>query len=257
MAKLLAPSITSKVDPPKQLELLVPLLDAGVRQVTKESFYKNRKKDPEPQQCSDRRPIEFDNVPVTHIPRFLTPEQCDALRQEAKQYHFERPQVHIYGKSHIIPRAQVWFGEEGCDYRYSGLLISPTPLPKYAKRLRDKIIRELGGQYNSLLVNRYRDGREHMGWHSDDEPELAPEADIVSVTIGAKRDFVVRNKVSQAKYIFPLEEGDLLIMHAPMQKMWQHALPKRLKVDDERLNYTFRHLIPYYHEASFTKEYKR
>ncbi len=193
-------------------------------------------------------PRETEHVPpITLIRQFLNSQQCQALMKEANCYPFERPKVKVYGKEHIIPRSQVWFGDNGCDYCYSGLRVVPLPWPKYAQKLKHKIMRELGGEYNSLLVNRYQNGHEYMGWHSDDEPELETHADIVSVTLGATRDFLLRHKESGQQHRVALADGDLLIMHAPMQQSWQHGLPKRLKVEQPRLNFTFRRIVPHFY----------
>lgn len=187
-------------------------------------------------------------LPVTHIRQFLNKQQCRALMEEANSYPFERPKVKVYGKEHLIPRSQVWFGDAGCDYCYSGLKVSPFPWPKYALKLKNKITRELGGDYNSLLVNLYQNGNEYMGWHSDNEPELVDGADIVSVSLGARRDFMVRQKATGKQESIALEHGDLLIMHSPMQQTWQHCVPKRLKVDEPRLNFTFRKIVPHFYK---------
>ena len=110
-----------------------------------------------------------------------------------------------------------------------------------------------GWRFNSLLLNRYRDGRDAMGWHADDEPELDPAAPIASLSLGAARDFRLRPRPSPASALsgplsgtpgkpFNLElaHGDLLLMEPPTQLWWQHALPRRLRLQQERLNLTFR-----------------
>ncbi|MFM7754011.1 MAG: alpha-ketoglutarate-dependent dioxygenase AlkB, partial [Cyanobium sp.] len=37
-----------------------------------------------------------------------------------------------------------------------------------------------------------------------------------------------------------LRSGDLLLMDPPTQQWWQHAVPRRLRLQQERLNLTFR-----------------
>jgi alkylated DNA repair dioxygenase AlkB len=39
-----------------------------------------------------------------------------------------------------------------------------------------------------------------------------------------------------------LADGDLLVMDAPTQKHWLHALPERRRVVGERINLTFRRI---------------
>ncbi|WP_372943209.1 alpha-ketoglutarate-dependent dioxygenase AlkB [Shewanella sp.] len=185
--------------------------------------------------------------PVTWIKGFLSAKQQQLLLNEVDHYPLERVSIEVYGKRHPIPRTQAWFGDPGCDYHYSKLHISALPWPKVLSRLRQKLFTEHQIQSNSVLVNRYANGHDCMGWHSDDEPEIVKGSAIASVTLGACRDFVVRHKTTQTKVNFTLESGDLLIMHPGMQQDWQHALPKRLKVTEPRINFTFRHVIPHYY----------
>ncbi|BAJ03314.1 alpha-ketoglutarate-dependent dioxygenase AlkB family protein [Shewanella violacea] len=183
---------------------------------------------------------------VTWVKGYLAPAQQMALLREVQGYPFESPEIQVYGKRHRIPRSQVWFADAGCDTRYSGLLVKALYWPKYADRLRQKLKRDFNLQSNGVLVNRYADGKESMGWHCDDEPEFLAGSDIASITLGATRDFIFRDKVTHEKQTFALQSGDLLIMHWPMQDRWEHALPKRMKVEETRINYTFRQVTPHY-----------
>lgn len=186
--------------------------------------------------------------PYTLIKGYLNLAQQAALLKEVETYPLTRPEVFVFGKHHPIPRSQVWFGDKGCDYVYSGLFIEAQPWPHYAQKLRIKLERDFGLQSNGVLVNLYANGHESMGWHSDDEKEIKSGTDIASVTIGASRDFFIRHKQTLDKQCLHLESGDLLIMHWPMQSDWEHSLPKRLKVEQPRVNYTFRCLIANYHQ---------
>jgi len=185
--------------------------------------------------------------PITLVRGYLNAEQQLALMTESLTYPLSRPEIQVFGQFHAIPRQQVWFGDLGCDYLYSGLFIRALPWPKYAHKLREKLARDYGLASNGVLVNRYADGKDCMGAHSDDEPEIAHGSHIASITLGATRDFVLKHKHSQTKYNISLHSGDLLIMHWPMQNDWLHSLPKRLKIKEPRWNYTFRQLIVNFH----------
>jgi len=188
-------------------------------------------------------------APYRLIRGYLNQAQQQALLSEAASYQMTKPSLTLYGKSHLIPRSQIWFGDKGCDYFYSGLFIEAQPWPKYAEKLRQKLNRDFDLLSNGVLVNHYRDGNESMGWHSDDEPEIAPGSTIASITLGASRDFFIRHKVSKDKAVLTLKSGDLLLMDWPMQQQWEHALPKRKRVTQKRINYTFRTLIADFHHV--------
>ncbi|MCL1050975.1 alpha-ketoglutarate-dependent dioxygenase AlkB [Shewanella abyssi] len=192
-------------------------------------------------------PTQQTPAPYTLIRSYLNDAQQQALLTEAADYPMTRPELMLYGKSHPIPRSQAWFADKGCDYFYSGLFIEALPWPKYADKLRQKLNRDFSLESNGVLVNCYKDGTESMGWHSDDEKEIAAGSDIASVTIGASRDFFLRHKLTKEKILLRLNSGDLLIMHWPMQAHWEHSLPKRLRVTQSRINFTFRKLIANFH----------
>jgi alkylated DNA repair dioxygenase AlkB len=103
-------------------------------------------------------------------------------------------------------------------------------------------VRELSGaEFNAVLLNLYRDGRDGMGWHADDEPELGRNPVIASVSLGATRRFCLRHRRRRdLKLDLPLPHGSLLLMAGATQHHWLHALPKTQRPVGERINLTFR-----------------
>jgi len=185
--------------------------------------------------------------PIKVVRNYLNRAQQQALQHEALGYPFERPNIVVFGKSVTIPRSQVWFGDVGCDYCFSSLLIKAQSWPYYANKLRLKLARDFGEMANGVLVNHYEDGQQSVGWHSDNEPEIIADSLIISISLGASRDFVLRHNQSQHQVKIELHSGDLLLMRPPMQQQWQHCLPKRTKVMPARVNFTFRRLITNFH----------
>jgi alkylated DNA repair dioxygenase AlkB len=158
---------------------------------------------------------------------------------------WEQPLVTVYGKQHRTPRLTCWVADPGCSYRYSGLQQAIHPWTAELEILRQLLLDQLGVRFNSLLLNRYRDGADRMGWHADDEPELDDLAPIVSLSLGAARDLRFRPRHgSEAAFAVRLGDGDLLVMDPPSQRHWQHALPPRARVRQERINLTFRVIRP-------------
>jgi alkylated DNA repair dioxygenase AlkB len=175
-----------------------------------------------------------------------------ALRAEVP---WKQEEISLYGRRHPLPRLTCWMADPGCGYRYSGLQNAMEPWHPAVDELRQRLLDLTGWPFNSVLLNHYRDGRDAMGWHADDEPELNPEAPIASLSLGACRSFRLRPRPSpRAQAAWPehyrpaqlnplcleLGPGDLLLMEAPTQLWWQHALPRRLRVQQPRLNLTFR-----------------
>ncbi|XP_072271461.1 DNA oxidative demethylase ALKBH2 [Pyxicephalus adspersus] len=173
------------------------------------------------------------------------------LEQEIVYFSGDLSKVHVFGKWHNVPRKQVTYGDEGLAYTFSGITLSPKPWIPVLDQIRDKIQLATGQSFNFVLINRYKDGNDHIGDHRDDEKELVPRSPIASVSFGACRDFVFRHRDSRSKnslcQIKPvkleLEHGSLLMMNFPTNVYWYHSLPVRKKVIAPRVNLTFRQLM--------------
>lgn len=162
------------------------------------------------------------------------------LRQLLEQTPWEQQLIKIYGREVASPRLSAWHGDPGAVYRYSGLRLEPrawTPPLLEIKAMAEALA---GARFNSVLLNLYRDGRDSMGWHSDAEPELGRNPIIASVSLGARRRFVLRHKRLPVRIELDLEPGGVLIMRGPTQHHWRHQLPKTREPTGPRLNLTFR-----------------
>ncbi|WP_025820878.1 alpha-ketoglutarate-dependent dioxygenase AlkB family protein [Shewanella marina] len=190
-------------------------------------------------------------LPFTHIANYLNLKQRQLLLAEAETYPFSQPIVTVYGKQHPIPRQQVWFADTGCHIKFSHTLIAAQTWRPMLTKLRQKLLADFEVDFNGVLVNQYRNGLDQMGMHCDDEPEIVPQTPIVSISLGASRDFVVQHKQTKQRHMMSLNDGDLVLMPARMQQTWLHGIPKRSKVMQMRLNYTFRQIIAGYHQDSF------
>ena len=55
------------------------------------------------------------------------------------------------------------------DSTYSGSRFGPRRWPVELQVLRCELANELGCEFDGVLANGYRDGRDCMGWHRDNE----------------------------------------------------------------------------------------
>ena len=173
---------------------------------------------------------------------FLPAPMADDLQQQlASELAWAQPTVRVYGRDHPVPRLTAWFGDPGVRYRYSGLEHVASGWPHSLQPVLDRIMKTTGQPFNSALANRYRNGLDTMGYHSDDEPELGPQPWIASLSLGSQRDFVFRRRGSTRQYAsIALPHNSLLLMHPAVQQHFEHALPRRKRVSGERINLTFR-----------------
>ena len=98
--------------------------------------------------------------------------------------------------------------------------------------------------FNSVLLNRYRDGQDAMGWHSDNESELGRAPVIASISLGQARRFDLRHRQTREKLSIFLPHGSLLVMAGNTQAYWEHQIPRSKKITGERINLTFRRIEP-------------
>jgi len=92
-------------------------------------------------------------------------------------------------------------------------------------------------------LNLYHDGDEGMAWHSDDEKTLAKNAAIASFSFGAERKFSFKHKHTKETVSLVLENGSLLVMKGATQTNWLHRLPPTKKIQEPRVNLTFRTIV--------------
>ncbi len=170
------------------------------------------------------------------------------LEQEVEYQDSSKSRVRVFGRWHQIPRKQAGYGDPGVAYSFSGTSVRAKAWTPALQELRELVQRAAGIDYNLVLVNRYADGRDHIGEHKDDEKELDIDAPIASLTLGAERDFYfkhesARKKSSSAKIdkvTLVLKDGSLLLMRPPTNQHWYHALPPRKRCREVRINLTFR-----------------
>lgn len=167
------------------------------------------------------------------------------LRDCITKLEWQQSRIRIHGQEHAIPRLNAWYGDPGCAYRYSGVRFDPLPWTDTLADIRQRLAATLGITFNSVLANRYRDGRDSVAWHSDDEPELGHNPVIASVSLGATRRFTLKHKSRKEvpTLAVDLSHGSLLVMAGPTQHHWLHQVAKTTRIVDERVNLTFRYIF--------------
>ena len=150
----------------------------------------------------------------------------------------------VAGRQFTLPRLQTWHADPGIKYSYSNNLLETRSWTSLLSDIRAKIELCLDFSFNSVLVNWYRNGEDHVGWHADNERELGEQPFIVSLTFGAERLFEFRHKKSLESGRLLLRSGALLIMRPDFQHHWLHSVPIEKNLLEGRINLTFRKVIP-------------
>jgi alkylated DNA repair dioxygenase AlkB len=114
---------------------------------------------------------------------------------------------------------------------------TPPPLLQAAAR----IVERLEVPFNSVGLNRYRDGRDSVAPHNDHLNELQEGYPIALLSLGATRRMTVRAKEKPARVIHAdLEPGSLFVMDYATQIHYTHGIPKTTEAVGERISLAFR-----------------
>jgi len=189
--------------------------------------------------------IDLPDASLRLFPSWLATDAASRLEQSLRDaIPWEIHRIRLFGREVDSPRLSCWIGDPEASYRYSGVRFAPRPWPQVLRPVRDRLERELGAVFNSVLANRYRDGRDAMGWHSDSEPELGPSPVIASLSLGATRRFTLKHRQQPRQRLeLDLPHGSLLVMGGDTQRFYRHCLPRTAKPVGERINLTFRRIL--------------
>ena len=194
-------------------------------------------------------PAIFDlpDASIHYFPEFFPAVQANGMLQKLMNgITWKQNTIKMYGKENPVPRLEAWYGDPGKSYTYSGITMQPTPWNDDLKIIKNSIEPVSGVIFNSVLINHYRDGKDRVAWHSDDEKELGKNPVIGSVSLGAERNFKLRHKQYKAnglKKQITLRHGSFLLMKGSTQHHWMHEIPRTAKTIGPRINLTFRVIL--------------
>lgn len=179
---------------------------------------------------------------VQLVERFADRKEADLLFDFLRELNGWRQDViRLFGKSHPLPRLHRWFADSEQPYRWSGIKMTPEPFPDSLREVRARLWEKSGIHFNTALGNFYRDGRDSVAWHSDDEPDLGLNPIIAGLSLGSTRRFLMRRKDNhKIARVYELTHGSLLLMMGSTQIHWEHAIPKTRPSTGPRISLTFR-----------------
>ena len=181
------------------------------------------------------------NGEVLLFKKFFTEDESEKyFNHLLNEIKWKQEPIKIFGKEVMQPRLTAFYGDIEKTYSYSGIMMKPFLWTKELLEVKNKIETSAKVKFTSALLNLYRDGKDSMGWHRDNEKELGLNPVIGSVSFGASRIFQLRNyKDKKIVKSIELTNGSFLLMSGETQHYWEHQLPKTKHVG-KRINITFR-----------------
>lgn len=166
---------------------------------------------------------------------------CDHLYEHLRSaINWQEDYFETFNRRFSIPRLQAWYADHGLQYRYANNLMKTQAWIDPLLQLRQLVSNATGIEFNALLATCYRNGDDHVTWHSDDERELGSAPVIASLSLGATRRFEFRHKEMKLSSEVLLKHGDFLVMEPAFQHYWEHQVPPEPGVKECRINLTFR-----------------
>lgn len=174
---------------------------------------------------------------------FFTLEESDRYwKIFDRTIEWQQDYITIYHRRVPLPRLTAWYGDRGKSYTYSGITMHPHTWTETLLQIKERVEGVVNQQFNTVLLNYYRDGRDGVAWHSDDEPELGEHPVIASVSFGGTRRFWLKHKYQKQldKVAIDLTHGSVLLMRGTTQHFWLHQISKTTAPVPPRINLTFR-----------------
>ncbi|TQD38987.1 alpha-ketoglutarate-dependent dioxygenase AlkB family protein [Haloflavibacter putidus] len=185
--------------------------------------------------------IKINHGEYIYIPDFYDKVTADSyLKRLITDINWKQESMNMYGKKVPFPRLTAWYGDQDKPYSFSGITLDPNPWSPGLVKIKSDIEPKAKVKFNSVLLNRYRNGSDSISWHTDAEKELGKNPVIASVNFGAERKFQLKHIETNERIDILLKHGSLLIMQGELQHYWKHQIPKTKKEIGERVNLTFR-----------------
>lgn len=192
-------------------------------------------------------PIKMEDADVSFMKHMsFDMADMDVFRRLHEDTVWRHEHVVVWGKRHLQPRLTAWYGDPGKSYSYSGTEMHSLPWTNLLLELKRIVENFTGAEFNSVLLNLYRDHRDRMGFHSDNERELGDEPTIASVSYGETRTLLFKHKRRKELSLKSVEltSGSLLLMKGKTQQNWNHGINSETRACGPRINLTFRRIFP-------------
>jgi alkylated DNA repair dioxygenase AlkB len=179
------------------------------------------------------RRIQLDERSWLDVAPSWYPEHAELFATLLRDAPWQQRERWMYDRQVLEPRlVAAWSG------------VDLAALPPGLVDIRAAVSQRYGVNFDSVLVNLYRDGRDGVAWHGDTVRKRLPEAIVVTVGLGERRRFLLRPGTSgPATLTLRTGEGDLVVMGGRTQHDWQHTVPKETHAG-ARMSITLRHSRP-------------
>jgi len=131
--------------------------------------------------------IETETSFLATFDNFLTSSECEELLREIETLDLvSRPKFMMFGKPAQMNRDVGFFNLSLKGYDFTSQQMEAKELAPLLSWVLEKVNKELEMEFNGILINRYLDGHDYIGAHSDNEVDI-----VAGISLGASRIFRV------------------------------------------------------------------
>ena len=159
--------------------------------------------------------IELDDHAWVDVVRDFLPDAGQLLEQLRAELPWRQESAIREGRRILDPRLVAGLGNEQTR-RYPAL--HQTRLVLEARyRVR----------FHGVALTLYRDGRDWMGFHRDDEMRYLERTIVTGLCLGSPRPLSLQASGGEGRHVIDLGSGDLYVMGGRCQADWRHGIPRR------------------------------
>lgn len=186
--------------------------------------------------------IEKEELPLLLYPNLINKDEREKLFKELKETLDWKQDKYKFGDKEVLsPRLICYFGNR--NYNYSGQIKKATPYTETITNLANLVedyLKLERGHFNGCLLNYYRNGNDSISYHTDKEPDMVKDGIIAVISLGAEREFYLKNQKTNEVTKTKLPDGSLSVMNPICQKEFLHGIMKEKNITDGRISLTFR-----------------
>jgi len=188
--------------------------------------------------------IELDNEGsfIKYYPNYLNADEAnEMLKILLNEIDWDDTSRYTYGRITQFNRKSAFYSLSGLQYPFSGRTFSGKSMTSTMKNTLKELKKRYNYEFNSILFNYYRNGRDTISWHTDNEKELGQDPVVGTISLGQERPFYLRHHIDHSKkHDYLLGHGSLMVMEGKTQNIWEHSVPQRAKLNQPRLSLTLR-----------------
>ena len=167
---------------------------------------------------------------VDHEPGWLAGSD-ELFAELVETGRFSQRTVHMYDREVLEPRLTAGWATE----------VGSSDVPGALREVAGALSRRYGVVFDRIWVNLYRDGRDSVAWHGDRNRHTHTDPLVATVSLGARRRFLLRPVGGRPQLELHPGHGDLVVMGGACQHEWEHTVPKDAHAVGPRMSITLRH----------------